>query len=285
MRLTQVCPNFYEYLDFRKLLKDYFEKCRNQSSTFSMRYFAKKLGFQSPNYIQRILVGDRKITEKSMSHFVKLLELDSEEQEYFELLVNVGQAQDMNRRNHYFNQLISIRRKKLKVTTLDESQYVCISSWLHWVIREMSFLEGSIDNVQWVVRYLKMPITPKEVAQCVKDLLNAGLLIGMDGELKAAMSSVNFPEEVYSLALHNYHQQILDQAKIALKVQRAKDREYGAILVATTSDKFQMAKEKIKKFRREILELLDTPDGEATRVVNYSFQLFQVVDEIDSELT
>lgn len=51
--------------------------------------------------------------------------------------------------------------------------------------------------------------------------------------------------------------------------------------MATTPEKYKIFKEKLKKFRREALELLDTPENEATRVANFSFQLFQAVDDVE----
>ncbi len=283
MRLELVCPNLYEYLDFRTLLRDYFEGCRAKSSKYSMRFFAKRLGFGSPNYIQRILAGERKLSEATLDRLIEMLELKGTEQEYFELLVRMEQTKDINRRNQYFNQISSIRRRKTKVTTLDEAQYACISSWIHWVVREISFLDGPLENVQWILRHLRVKVSPAVMTRCLKDLEAAGLLIRENGQLKAAMSSINFPEEVYSLALLNYHRQILEQAIQALHEQSSNEREYGAILAATTPEKYQLAKEKMKKFRGEMLELLDTPEGEATRVINFSFQLFQVMDDVNSE--
>ncbi len=283
MRLNEVCPNIYDYLDPRKLLKDYFARCRERDSKYSMRYFAKRLGFGSPNYIQRMLNGDRKISEKTLDRLIALLEMEDSERDYFELLVKMAQAQDINRRNQYFTQIAAIRKKNLKVTTLHEAQYNCISSWLHWVVREISFLDGPIENVQWLSRFLRVKVSPVMLSQCLNDLETAGLLVRDGDRLKAAMSSINFPEEVQSLALLNYHRQILDQAQNALSTQSPSEREYGAILVATTPEKYQQMKEKLKKFRREVLELLDTPDGEATRVINFSFQMFQVFDDIQEE--
>ncbi|MBF0290423.1 MAG: TIGR02147 family protein [SAR324 cluster bacterium] len=283
MRLELVCPNLYEYLDYRTLLRDYFDGCRKKSSKYSMRFFAKRLGFGSPNYIQRILAGERKLSENTLDGLIEMLELKGTEQEYFELLVKMEQTKDIKRRNQYFNQISSIRRRKIKVTTLDEAQYACISSWIHWVIREISFLNGPLENVQWILRHLRVKVSASVITRCLKDLETAGLLMRQNENLKAAMSSINFPEEVYSLALLNYHQQILEQSIQALHEQSADEREYGAILAATTPEKYQLAKEKMKKFRREMLELLDTQEGEASRVINFSFQLFQVVDDVNVE--
>ncbi|MGK5090792.1 TIGR02147 family protein [Deltaproteobacteria bacterium TL4] len=279
MTLKELSIDIYQYLDHRKLLKTYFESCREQDSKYSLRYFAQRLNFNSPNYIQKILLGDRKISEKTLDGLIKLLKLKGNEREYFELLVQMGQSQDLNRRNACHQSLLSLRGKKQTVNTLEEAQYACISSWLHWVVREMAFMRDFVVDAQWISKRLRVKVNPAIIEQCWKDLEMAELLVRKEGSLKPTMSSISFPEEVYSMALLNYHLGILEQARQALQQQKSTEREYGATLVATTTEKYQQFKEKLKKFRSEALELLDTPAGEATRVVNFSFQLFQVTED------
>ncbi|MFQ5560488.1 MAG: DUF4423 domain-containing protein, partial [Nitrospinota bacterium] len=205
------------------------------------------------------------------------------DREYFELLVKMGQSNDLERRNSYFKELSALRKKQMAVTTLDEAQYACISSWMHWVVREMAFLKGNLEDVKGVSHSIRLPVTPAEISKCLKDLEKAGLLVREAGRLKPAMSSINFPEEIHSLALMNYHQAILKHSMKALEQQNTKEREYGAVLVATTPDKYKQVKERLKKVRREVLEILDTPEREATLVSSFSFQMFQVVSPDEKE--
>ncbi|MFQ5561633.1 MAG: TIGR02147 family protein, partial [Nitrospinota bacterium] len=79
MQFKDICSNIYIYLDFRLLLSDFFTKIRTLNSKYSMRYFSKKMGFGSPNYIQRILAGDRKLSETSLDAFIRVLRFDRNE--------------------------------------------------------------------------------------------------------------------------------------------------------------------------------------------------------------
>lgn len=284
LTLLELSIDIYNYLDSRSLIRDYCQACKAKDSKYSQRFFAKKLGFGAPNYIKLITDGSRNISENMLDDFSQLMGLKGNDKEYFELLVRLTQATDIERRNHYFQQISSIRRKKLDVHKLVGAQFDCISSLLHLLIREMSFLPNFEGDPHWIAKQLSFKVAPAEISRCLKDLEEAQLMVLRDGKLKAADSSISFPDEVRSLAIQNYHHGILDQAKQALQ-QPLDQREYGATLVATTPDKFKLVKDRLKKFRAEIMEILDTPEGKAEEVVVLSFQMFHVVEQQNNKKT
>ncbi|MBF0287867.1 MAG: TIGR02147 family protein [SAR324 cluster bacterium] len=277
LSLQHLDIDIYSYLDSRLLIMDYCNRCKAKDNRYSLRWFAKKLEFGAPNYIKLIIDGERNISEKRLEKFSSLMGLKGVESEYFELLVRMTQTSDIDRRDHYFQKLSAIRRKKLKVHKLEGAQFDCLSSWLHLLIREMTFLKKFSSDSQWINKNLMYKVSPNEIIKCIGDLETAGLLAREQEQLKAVDSSITFPDEVRSLAIQKYHQGILGQASIALQ-QSLEQREYGAALVATTPEKFKLVKEKMKNFRAEILELLDTENGEAEDVVVLAFQLFHVVE-------
>ncbi|MBF0278500.1 MAG: TIGR02147 family protein [SAR324 cluster bacterium] len=277
LTLQKLGINIYAYLDSRNLIRDYCQLCKAGNSRYSLRWFAKEIGYGAPNYVKLIIDGDRNISEKRIRSFAELMGLKKNEREYFELLVHLSQAGDIESRDHYYQRIASIRSKKFHKHQLQGAQFDSLSSWLHLLIREMSFLKDFSDDVNWIMKRLLYKASPAEITKCLKDLETSGLLIREGGRLRASDSSITFPDEVRSLAIQKYHQGILKQADHALE-QDLKQREYGSTIVATTPEKFKLVKEKLKKFRAEILELLDTEDGVADEIVVMAFQLFHVVE-------
>lgn len=275
--LQKLGINIYAYLDSRSLIRDYCQLCKAEESRYSLRWFAKELGYGAPNYVKLIIDGDRNIAEKRIRAFVDLMGLKGNEHAYFELLVHLTQAADIERRNHYYQKIALIRSKKFQKHQLEGAQFDSISSWLHLLIREMSFLKDFSEDVNWIHKRLIYKTSSSEIAKCLKDLEASGLLVREKGKLRSSDSSITFPDEVRSLAIQKYHQGILEQADYALE-QPLTQREYGSTIVATTPEKFKLVKEKLKKFRAEILELLDTEDGAADEIVIMAFQLFHVVE-------
>ncbi len=282
MLTLQECGiDVYKYLDSRRLLQAYCNACKSRDSRYSLRFFAKELGYGSPNYVTLIIEGSRNISEKKLGNFSKSMGLTGAEREYFELLVRLTQSSDVEGRNHYFQQISAIRRKKLQINQLEDAQFECITSWLHLLIREMSFLQDFSEDPHWINQQLTYKASVGEITKCLKDLEEAGLLVRKDKKLQAADLSITFPDEVRSLAIQKYHQGILSQGQVALD-QSLDQREYGATVIATTPEKFQLVKEKLKKFRAEVLDLLNTKEGEANEVVVLAFQLFHAVDYHES---
>lgn len=86
---------------------------------------------------------------------------------------------------------------------------------------------------------------------------------------------VNLADDTMARLLKQYHKGLLEQGILSLATA-AKDREYGALLVATTPEKVKLLKEKLRKFRHELLETLDTPPGEADLLISFGFQMFPI---------
>lgn len=89
LTLQKLGLDIYAYLDSRKLIQDYCQLCKARDSRYSLRWFARKMGFGAPNYIKLIIDGERNISEKRIQAFSDVMGLKGEEQEYFELLVRV----------------------------------------------------------------------------------------------------------------------------------------------------------------------------------------------------
>lgn len=268
----------YQYLDYRLLMKDYFDSCRKHDKRYSYRYFANRLELRSPGYIQSLLKGDRKLSDKLTHEVCRLMQLSGDQRDYFELLIRMDRSEfGGDAHEEYYRRIQNLRSKKLVPKTLDEAQVECVSSWLHWVLREMTLLKGASLNVMWFRKCLSrfLNISTKQVLKGLEDLKQAKLLDEEDGRIFAPDPVLNFADERVSSVLKFYHKEAMEQG-VAAMANKAQDREYGSVLVATTPEKFQRLKEKLKKERREALELLNTEPGEASMVVSFSFQLFPV---------
>ncbi|MBF0350249.1 MAG: TIGR02147 family protein [SAR324 cluster bacterium] len=276
--------DIYQYQDCRSLLKDYFEKCQELDKRYSFRYFSKTLGLSSPGYIQAMLQGKKPVSDRLMENMIHLLGLKKETRAYFEMLVRLDRV-DFNSPlyQEYYQAIQTIRSKHLQVKSLDEAQYNCISSWYHWVIREMAMMQGASLKVQWLKRCLNrfVPITGKQIMRIVEDLKEARLLEETDGSLVVKDPVVNLGDETSAMMLKRYHMGAMEQGILSLN-NKAKDRDYGSVLVATNPEKIQLAREKLRKTRREIMEILQASPEEASLVVSWSYQFFPVAELVEN---
>ncbi|MBF0238428.1 MAG: TIGR02147 family protein [SAR324 cluster bacterium] len=275
--------DLYDFYDFREVLKEYFQQCAQQNKRYSYRYFSRRLELKSPGYIQSILKGERQMSAKFYEDVVGMMGLGSSELDYFDLLVRMDRARPGS---HLYQEIIpklrQFRAKTLKVKSIQQAQGECISSWLHWVVREMTLLKGASLNIQWFKKSLRQlfSVNSSQIAQCLEELKAARLLVEENFEITAPDPVIQIREKKLAPLLTQYHHDALTQAMAGLSLP-AKQREYGSILVTTTPEKFMEFKKKLKQDRSEALKLLNVPPGEGTMLVSFSFQLFPIA-QVDS---
>ncbi len=282
---TDLELDVYQYRDCRSLLKDYFESCKREDKKYSFRHFTKRLGLNSPGYIQSILQGKKSISDRLLEQLIQLMGLRHNKRAYFELLVRMERVDFSSPLyQEYYEAAQSMRSKNLKITSIDEAQCNCISSWYHWVVREMTMLKGATLNIQWFKKCLNrfIPLSTKQVIGIIEDLKTAELLVEQDHEISTPDPIINFADDKISTVLKMYHKGTMEQGILSLGT-KAKDREYGSVLIATTPEKCQIVKEKLRKMRREVLESLETPSGEATVLVSFSYQMFPAAQVEDKD--
>src|SRR3954454_16415684 len=84
--------NIFEYLDYRKLLTDFYSFKKSLNRHFSHRLFALKAGINSSGYFSEVLHGRRNLAKAQIQKFCKAMDLGGRERAYFELLVAFGHA-------------------------------------------------------------------------------------------------------------------------------------------------------------------------------------------------
>src|SRR5579863_779180 len=95
----------FSYQDFRAFLKDFYRERRQKDRKFSIRFFARRAGLRSQNYLKVVMDGRRSLTPRNLPKFIKGLGLGGTEAEFFEALVNLNQARDGNERRQYMDRV------------------------------------------------------------------------------------------------------------------------------------------------------------------------------------
>src|SRR5690554_7948973 len=75
MREKHGHKKIFEYLDYRELLKDYYQQKKNANPSFSLRVFSDKIGFKAKDFISRIMNGDKNLSIQSIPKVAKGLKI------------------------------------------------------------------------------------------------------------------------------------------------------------------------------------------------------------------
>ena len=113
--------NIFEYNNFRKFLSDYLEQRARQDKSFNKSNLCRMLGIpNSRSYVKDVING-KKVSSMYVERFIRVLELDHDEAQFFRVLVKLDQAENADEHELYFSQIISLNRTPKRV--LDKKVY------------------------------------------------------------------------------------------------------------------------------------------------------------------
>jgi uncharacterized protein (TIGR02147 family) len=261
----------YDYLDYRAYLRDVYLEGKKRG--LSHRSFSRRAGLKSPNYLKRVIDGDRNLSDDMIARFAKALGLDRESSDYFTNLVHFTHARTTTERNTYYGKLTGSRRYR-KTRALDLAHAAYHSTWYIPAIRELAARSDFVDDAAWVASALVPPIGKAEAARALETLLELGLLKrDANGRLVQSDTLVSTGPETRGLHIANYHRTMMERAAAAIDLVNQADRDISSLTLCLGEDGLRRTKERIQRFRRELLELSSVED-DPVQVVQVNFQLF-----------
>lgn len=275
-------PNIFEYVDYREYLRDYYAAGKANVSQFSYRYLARAAGFSSPNFFKLVMDGDRNLSSDSIDKFAKALKLDREAKRFFADLVAFEQAEDVHERNEAFERVAASRRFR-QARRIDSSMFEYLSHWYHPAIREMAALDEFRKDPAWISQKLSPTVSVEQVEASLELLFDMGLLVeDEDGTISRGEPSVTTGHEVGSLAIGNYHRQMLQRAADSIENVPREMRNINAVTVCINPERVSEIKERIQAFRETLINFCDR-DEDPQAVFQINFQLFPLTVVSDEE--
>lgn len=264
------------YLDYRHYLKDFYREQKDKKgSRFSFRTFSRAAGLSSPNFLKLVMEGKRNLGPDGIACFKKALRLNKEESAYFENLVHFNQVVTDDERNEWYARLSTSRRYR-EIREIEKDYFVYFSHWYYAAIRELTLLPDFREDPGWVAHRLAPPITPREAKTGLELLLKMGFLKrDKSGRLVQAEKTISTAREVQSLAVANFHRQMIQKASESIDRTAPEKRDISSLTIALSREKFKEAKRRIQEFRRELNVLLSEEKG-PDAVYQLNFQIFNL---------
>lgn len=275
-------PDIFEYVSYREYLRDYYEAGKEHRSAFSYRYLAREAGFASPNFYKLVMDGERNIGPESVEKFADALELEGEERQFFADLVAFEQAEEVEERNEAFER-IAARRRFQRARRIDRSMFEYLSHWYHPAIRELAARSDFREDPEWIAERLTPSVDRETVRESLELLFDMELLVREeDGSITRGDPAWTTGHEVGSLAVGNFHRQMLERAADSIEAFDSELRDVSALTVCVDRDLVEEFKERIHEFRETLLHLAEESDGEEV-VYQFNMQLFPLTEPDESE--
>ncbi len=276
-------PNIFEFIDFRAYLRAYYASEKNRRSSFSYRYFARRAGQASPNFLKLVIDGKRNLGKESISAFATALELDPDEANFFADLVAFNQATTQEEKNRYFSKIAASSNFR-KAGRIEGELFEYLSHWHIPVIRELTARKDFRDDPKWIAVQLRPAISVREAAHAMKILLRLGLIRRTDdGRIERGEPSLTTEHEVQSVGVVNYHVEMLNRAMEALNSVAQAERDVSALTVCIKASTVPEIKKRIHAFKEELLALCDA-DNNPEVVFQIGIQCFPLSKRPDGSL-
>jgi uncharacterized protein (TIGR02147 family) len=266
--------DIYEYTDYRKFMRDFYEAEKVRNPHFSHRYIALKVGFSSSGFFAKILQGRTNISSELALKFAEFMKLKKREAEYFDLLVQFDQAKSQAEKNMRFEKILSYRRSK--VTIVDEYQYEYYRKWYYLALREvLAFYPFDGRDYRALGKVLDPSITAAQARKGVELLERLGFIHKNEKGVyvqKDAVISTGYAAP--PMIVNNFLLASMDRAKEAIDRFPRSERDVSALVMHFSRDLFPTINEKLKTFRRELLELVRNDPKQADQAYQFNFQMY-----------
>ncbi|RYZ85318.1 MAG: TIGR02147 family protein, partial [Proteobacteria bacterium] len=246
-------------LDFKIRLRDELVQRCKRNQAYSLRAFASSLELDAST-LSKLLNGKRPLGRKLILQLGAKIGLTAEETSAY---LASGEADES-----------SVERLKFEQLSLD--RFAVVSDWYHFAILELMQVEGFQSDAVWIASALGMKSAEANAA--IDRLTRVGLLeVKEDGswlDLSGGFTTSIGPDMVSS-AHRRLQEQLLQKATDALATVPLEERDHSTMTMAVDRSRLPEAREKIRRFRRELAEFLVAGEVQ-NEIFNLNIALFPI---------
>ena len=247
-------PCVFEYLDYRRYLREAYEHAKRERPYFSYRFMAARVKI-NPGYIVKVLQGSVHLGVKNIPLFADLFALTGREREYFTELVHFGRAKTNQEIEQRHERLLAI--KGLSLRTVGDNAVAFWREWHHMALRSLlSIVEFSGGSYRALGAMLDPPISAAQARESIRLQQSLGLLRrDSDGVYRVTDQFISTGPAWLSPAIRRYQKKMLDLAARSLDMHDKKLRDISTVTLTFSSEQLPLLRERIAEFRQELLRL------------------------------
>ncbi len=249
--MEQALPNIFEYIDFKKFLKDYRESKRATDPGFTNQYICHRLGQKnSKGYFNNVISGRKPVTSDFVDRFIDLLNLTNDEGKYFRALVNYNQTISPKEKEYHFDQVVALNCTPKKL--IDLHAYTYFKDWYHASIRELLDATPFDGNFKGLAEKLDPSITAAQAKKSVELLKKLQLIKEDDkGVLRSQDRGLTTGLQVHNEVLSQYQTKAMDRAQ--QKIAQSPDtHQTGVITLAASKEGLQRVLKRLNQCKSEL---------------------------------
>lgn len=253
-------------------LSSELKKRQHRNARYSLRSFARDLEV-SPSWMSEVLNSKKGMSRAKATSLATLLGLSAVEAEAFALSAQAAHSRSATAREDAVQRLKKLEKKSSIVKKMSEEDMTIAGSWYFNAILELIEVNKAATP-EWIAKRLRLP--GNLVAAALDKMLGLGWVRNEAGQLSVSFSESETDYDLPSASIKNYHDEVMDQAKLALFELGVHEREFINMTVAFDSGKLAEAKRAIRAFQKDFAEKFYQPEQKSNSVYQLSVQLFRL---------
>jgi uncharacterized protein (TIGR02147 family) len=259
---TTPLPKIFDYFDYVKFLRDYYEARHTAERWFSYRYIQNKTGID-PGYLFKVFQGKKPLPLKKIALMAKTLGLGKRETEYFNLQVLYAKAKSNEEIAGYFEKMLAF--SDIATRKMVPRQYEYYTKWYHAAIRNILSYHPFCGDYEALSKLTVPAISASEAKKSITLLNNLGLVEKTaDGTYRVTDRFLSTGEEWHDIAVRRFQKDTILLAHDALDTVPKELRDISTVTLTLSPDGFEEVRERVRQFRRDLLNLAgrqEKPNG------------------------
>lgn len=265
-------PFIYRYRDPVHYLADYLAWSKNLDETFTVRKWAHQMGVNDVDSLVSILKKKKKIKSRHFQFLKKGIRLDDSEFIYFQLLIQLENAETEEDRKMYEVLLTEHSGPHQKQVIRNEDPEI-FSSWINMAILSLCNIQRTKVTRDSLSRIFIPDLSASELIDSVELLKKHELIVETElGQLQSTGKSVTGWTNQKNMGAREYYKQVSELAKNAVQLD-INSREFQCFSLELDRAKVPQMKELIRNFRKTLSSMAD---DQANEVYQINLQLFPV---------
>lgn len=270
-----------KYNDYRAYMADFYEE-RKKNSAFTWREFAKIAGFTSPSYLKLVCDGKSSLSRVTINRVAAAMGLIGYEIDYFEAMVNFGNAQKDDVKKAYLDRMMAISVAN-KIRVVDEDAFEYYDSWKNPVVRELApMMPGAMPGD--IAKACTQEISALEVRKSLRFLEKAGFLKQTaENVYEQTEKAVSGSKEALPLAIRMMHREMGRLGIESIDQFGSAERNVTGVTLGVNREGYEEIVKELDACRKKIISIA-ARCGTLDQVYRLNLQFFPLSKKVKGEM-
>ena len=264
--------DLYQYEDFKKVLEDLFAQKQKEDPKYSQRKLARDAGISNPGMYNDVIKGRRSLSLEASKKMSKALGISLKDYDFFQLLVDFGQAKKADQKEELYNKIL-FRRSRSSFARIHPELVKYYQDYRYPLVR--TSIEASSFKGDYVAlaNFISPAIPFLDLKRIVRDLCEWDLVRQNDSGLYEVSDKFIEPPPAFNNQVRQLNKVWLTQAGEAIERIPADERHISTLLLSVSDETGKAIKSKMESLRSEVLKMVEE-DQNPEKVMQLSLALF-----------